>query len=261
MFENIRLLYRFYGGGRGLLSSAYFWIALALSLALGTILGFGPWHEIAHNTLPSLTGFSIAAFAIIFVVLKPEQISALLKSRSEKDKPPLLSIASVICHAILIQVATILFAGIVTSIDQSAVIELCCGTEPTDSCWKLLGAGKWMLDFLGYFLLFYSWLLVSRSSNSYNWEGLAIRGNGDAALSVEIKLTEADRRVGTPGAGAQGDRAHIVLLAAEGLTNQIARSASTVTPPGSGATGLRSSVCRRRDPLRSSTVSMTTLPR
>ena len=24
--------------------------------------------------------------------------------------------------------------------------------------------------------------LVSRSSNSYNWEGLAIRGNGDAAF-------------------------------------------------------------------------------
>lgn len=160
MFENLRLLYRFYGGIRGVLSSAYFWVSLSLSIGLGVLSGFGPWYDIAHSTLPSLAGFSIAAFAIIFVVLKPEQISALLSSKGEGDKPPLLSVASVICHAILIQVFTILLAGIVISVNQGEIIELSCGTEPIDICWKLFAAGKFLLDFLGSFLLFYSWLLV-----------------------------------------------------------------------------------------------------
>ena len=68
--------------------------------------------------------------------------------------------------------------------------------------------------------------------------------------SVEIKLTEADRSElerlarGRRVWRSLSDRAHIVLLAAEGLTNvQIANTLGINSPPpGSGATGLRSSV-------------------
>lgn len=160
MFENIRLLYRFYRAGRGIFLSAYFLTATVLALIVGVAFGFGPWYEMAHNTLPSLAGFSIAAFAIIFVVLKPEQISVLLKSKSDNDKPPLLSVGSAICHAILVQVFTILLAGIVMSVDGQAVLDLCCTVTPSDGCLRLLHILGWLLGLGGYILLFYSWLLV-----------------------------------------------------------------------------------------------------
>lgn len=160
MFENIRLLYRFYGAGRGIFFSAYFWTAIFLALFVGAAFGFGPWYEMAHNTLPSLAGFSIAAFAIIFVVLKQEQITALLESKSDDDKPPLLSVASAICHAILVQIFTILLAGIVMSVDNQAALDFCRTIAPSTGCFSLLRILGWCLGLAGYFLIFYSWLLV-----------------------------------------------------------------------------------------------------
>lgn len=160
MFENIRLLYRHYGAGGGIWRSPYFWIAICLALGLGVVFGFESWYTIAHNTLPSLTGFSIAAFAIIFVVLRPDQISALLKSKNEKDKPPLLSVASIICHAILVQVLTITLAGVAVLSDYKEIISFCCSNDSSNNCLMVLNYLKWGFNCLGYFLLFYSWLLV-----------------------------------------------------------------------------------------------------
>ena len=83
--------------------------------------------------------------------------------------------------------------------------------------------------------------------------------------SVEIKLTEADRSElerlarGRRVWRSLSDRAHIVLLAAEGLTN--VQIANTLGINSHTARKWRKPVCgaaygraRRRDPLRSSTV-------
>ena len=160
MFENIRLLYRYYSAGGGIWRSPYFWISVGLAVGIGSVFGFGPWYTMAHNTLPSLAGFSVAAFAIIFVVLRPDQITALLKSKDENDKPPLLTVASIICHAILIQVLTITLAGIVVSSDYQEVVSFCCSGDSLNCYLVALRYLKWGVNFLGYFLLFYSWLLV-----------------------------------------------------------------------------------------------------
>ena len=78
MFENLRRLYRHYGGIAAVLTSWYFWVAAFLSaLSYESIFDFA-WVDMALSVMPSLTGFTIAAFAIIFAILDAELLKKLM---------------------------------------------------------------------------------------------------------------------------------------------------------------------------------------
>jgi len=78
MFENLQKLYRNYGGIKAVMTSWYFWVAAFLSvLSYEAIFDFS-WVGITLSVLPSLTGFTIAAFAIIFAILDAEVIPPFL---------------------------------------------------------------------------------------------------------------------------------------------------------------------------------------
>lgn len=160
MFENLRLLYRFYGAYGSILQSAYFWFSILCSFFIGFFFSYGDWFELAHSTLPSLTGFSIAAFAIIFAVLDRKQVAVLLTKSHENDIPPLLTVASAICHAVFVQILTIVFAGIAKNVSSEPLIEWCCELPPPEDCSLLVEYLVGLLGFLGHFMLFYSWFLV-----------------------------------------------------------------------------------------------------
>lgn len=160
MFENIRFLYRYYGGICALFSSSYFWTSLIFSILIGILFDYGSWYKIAQNTLPSLAGFSIAAFAVIFAALNSDQISALLISKDDTDKPPLLVVASSLCHAIVVQVFTIFLSGIVLSTENGAVVNFCNENITNIDCNRSVDNLEYVLHLFGHFLLFYSWMLV-----------------------------------------------------------------------------------------------------
>lgn len=160
MFENIHLLYRFYGGWKGIVSSSYFWTAVGISFVVGVIFDFGAWYEIVRDILPSLAGFSIAAFAITFVVLTRSQLEALLKAKKDDDVPPLVAIAGAIGHAVIVQVCTMIAAAIAIFINHQVGKDICFEIFAIQDGIKVIGCVGYMINYLGYFMLFYSLLLV-----------------------------------------------------------------------------------------------------
>ena len=94
-----------------MLRSSYFYISIVLSAVCWPIWLSGDWADIAQAVLPNLTGFSIAAFAILFSILSKDQIELLrTPAASLNDRSPLLVLASTIGHAVVVQASAILIA-------------------------------------------------------------------------------------------------------------------------------------------------------
>lgn len=142
------------------MSSSYFWMAVGISFVVGVIFDFGAWYEIVRDVIPSLAGFSIAAFAITFVVLNRSQLEALLKAKDDKDRPPLVAIAGAIGHAVVVQVFTMILAAIVIFVSHQMENDICFEIFAIQDKVKVTGCVSYMVNYLGYFMLFYSLLLV-----------------------------------------------------------------------------------------------------
>ncbi|WP_421704518.1 hypothetical protein [Aliiroseovarius sp.] len=110
MFENLRKLYRHYGGSTAVLTSWYFWVAFILSSLSYSSIVDASWSEVALGVLPSLTGFTIAAFAIIFAILDADLLKKLMGA-DENGYSPISTIAASIGHAVFVQVAALLIAS------------------------------------------------------------------------------------------------------------------------------------------------------
>ncbi len=103
MFENLRLLYGQYGGVGSLGKSGYFWMAVALTGLSYESVWDKDWVSVSVGVMPSLTGFTIAAFAIIFAVLDQETLKKLVPL-GEDGRSPILRVAAAIGHTVFIQV-------------------------------------------------------------------------------------------------------------------------------------------------------------
>lgn len=125
--ESLSLLYKNYGGWRSLFRSEYFWVAVVLT---GLSWRFGVderWTDTAKAVLPTLAGFSIAAYAIFFAVMDERMRGALQKPAPElKNRSPLLILASSISHAVLIQIVALLFSVVFPAKPFNTVADLVC---------------------------------------------------------------------------------------------------------------------------------------
>jgi hypothetical protein len=157
MFKGLYDLYKVYGGPFGLLRSPYFWVSAFLFLvSYGSAIS-GGWEKHTIGIMPSLTGFSIASFAIVFAVLKPEQVSVLLKKR-EGETAPLLRLFASITHAIIIQVSSILIAYVRTVSDLDWALSK-TGTQL--NCFAPLFEWlDWFTSSLGLFFTLYGIVLL-----------------------------------------------------------------------------------------------------
>lgn len=109
MFENLRKLYAHYGGLTAAAKSWYFWIALFLSAAsYRSILEFS-WTSLTLEIMPSLTGFTVAAYAIIFAIIEPRKLRALM-APDTAGRSPIAAIAASIGHAVFVQLISIIIA-------------------------------------------------------------------------------------------------------------------------------------------------------
>lgn len=165
MIENLKLLYFEYGGIKTVLRSGYFRCAmLATLLAL-----FGgvdaEWSSITIAVMPSITGFTIAAFALIFAVLGPEQIK-LLAPRAKDGKSPLLGIASAIAHAVIVQASSLILASLygLSNFDSMRKYDLNCLNINiiVDFISKIISSIGIFITFYGIFLVMASVLFVFR---------------------------------------------------------------------------------------------------
>jgi len=76
----------------------------------------GTWVQFALPILPTLAGFSIAAYAVYFSVLSEKDRDALrIPAPSLNNRSPLLILASAVSHSVFVQILAILLAIIFTA--------------------------------------------------------------------------------------------------------------------------------------------------
>lgn len=113
MFESLSLLYKSHGGYRALFRSSYFYAALLLTVFAWPAIPSYTWTSFAIGSLPTLAGFSIAAFAILFAVLDTKARAALsVQDERLGNRSPMLILASSICHAVVVQLFALIYAYI-----------------------------------------------------------------------------------------------------------------------------------------------------
>lgn len=109
--SNLKILYKNYGGMKSLLSSSYFYIAVLFTSICWRLAVEDRWSALALSILPTLIGFSIAAFAIFFAIMDDRAREALRAPEpSLGDRSPLLIVASSAVHAIIVQIVGLLFS-------------------------------------------------------------------------------------------------------------------------------------------------------
>ncbi len=152
--ENIRLVYRSYGGFRSLLFSGYMWTAVFFSVLSWRKAIEGTWTSTALSVLPTLAGFSIAAYAIFFSVLNEREREALSKPEPNLNgRAPLLVLASSVSHAVVVQILAILIAIVFES-----------KPAPDIECIKkYLKIAEMPVSFAGLFITIYGILMVLAS--------------------------------------------------------------------------------------------------
>lgn len=109
MFENLGKLYAHYGGVGAIVRSSYFWVSMLFAVISLSAVDNSEWADRALSVMPSLAGFTIASFAIIFAILDPEMLRKLLVPDSGGSSP-ITRIAASIGHAVFIQVSAMVFA-------------------------------------------------------------------------------------------------------------------------------------------------------
>jgi len=116
LVQNLTRLYVSHGGVKALFRSAYLWIAVILSALSWRRIFDESWANISQSILPTLAGFSIASFAILFAILDSRARQALRAPAPElQGRSPLLVLAGSVTHAVVVQVAALLFSMVFAS--------------------------------------------------------------------------------------------------------------------------------------------------
>lgn len=111
MLRSLRLVYVSHGGLRAIFRSGYFWCSLTLTALCWPSVISESWKSAAMGSLPTLAGFSIAAYAILFAVLDERSRRALAAPEPDLDnRSPLLVIVGIVTHAVITQIITLLYA-------------------------------------------------------------------------------------------------------------------------------------------------------
>lgn len=164
MFENLRKLYKHHGGIASVASSFYFWLAVLFSILSFRSIPSFDWAEVTLTIMPSLAGFTIAAFAIIFAILEPNMLKALV-SPDDEGQSPIAAIAASIGHAVLIQILSIIIAILSKLADIWDLISnyfdwILYGKIRQSIYDFIISCINNLFSFLGLFFTFYGVLLV-----------------------------------------------------------------------------------------------------
>ena len=162
MFENLRLIFKLYGGWSAFRTSTYTWTAAMLSLLMWRSALSGQWAQYTLSIMPNVLGFSIAAVAVL-TVIGDDQFRirmAEVHTIREDESDLVVSLASFIWF-IAIQVFAIITALAFASKPFPSRCDLMPATINCDSVDKLANGA---VAFFGTFLMTYALLLVIAST-------------------------------------------------------------------------------------------------
>ncbi|MFG1362449.1 hypothetical protein [Xanthobacter versatilis] len=157
MLENLRLLYLAYGGVGATLRSLYFWISACLSAFSYTLIIQTGWESLNISIMPSMIGFTVAAFALMFAILDQKSLGVLLP-KDKDGKSPIITIASNITHAVTVQTFSLIIALCRSLISKDELLNRfkMCNIDIKYYC-ELLSS---IFSFIGIFATFYGIILV-----------------------------------------------------------------------------------------------------
>ncbi|WP_395369464.1 hypothetical protein [Komagataeibacter diospyri] len=151
MIKNLKLLYGAYGGWSSFFASPYPYVSSVLTCASWNSLQDGSWASVTSSIMPSITGFSIASFAIIISVSDERSRRALMIKR-RGDYSPLVKLSSSVSHAVIVQTVSLLFSAF---FQNAKIIDLHNSDYPC-----ILNFLFYLFSTIGIFFLFYGLLLV-----------------------------------------------------------------------------------------------------
>lgn len=143
LFKSIRRYFHAYGGVRGTLASPILCIAFIIT-ALSYSKWLTPdWTARVETLIPSLLGFSLGTYAILFSIMSARLKGALRRAPAPNGVSYLEAINATFFHFIFVQVIAL--------------------------AWAFLFQGSWFLDLTSYFLGAHAW--VERLQNWTKWTG------------------------------------------------------------------------------------------
>jgi len=144
-------LYDSYGGISGVLKSKYAWVAAALTVFSWRFCQDDKWLALAQSILPTLAGFSIAAYALFFAVLS-ERDRGILRNPVDrlKGRAPLLVMASTVSHSAIVQIVGLIFALVFSAKPLPTIAGMEWAARITNTA----------CSFLGIFIMYYSINLI-----------------------------------------------------------------------------------------------------
>ncbi|MCV9960273.1 hypothetical protein OIU34_00020 [Pararhizobium sp. BT-229] len=134
LFRWLRRYFHAYGGIRGVAGSPLFGIALIITCLSYSNWLTPNWTDKVETLIPSLLGFSLGTYAILFSIISTRLKGALRHLKTSDGVSYLESINATFFHFILVQVLSL--------------------------TWATLFQGSWLVDALDYFKPSYPWLEV-----------------------------------------------------------------------------------------------------
>lgn len=145
-----------YGGMAYVLGSPFCHAAVVLTVLCAPFWWSGDWWEKSFAVLPSLLGFSVAAFALLLAVGDDKFKAALGTERKEGSASTLNDLAAKFFHFLLVQVIALVFAFLALGRPATWLVQNISAFDVSTALGVFLLVGTKVFHFLGFFLLSYS---------------------------------------------------------------------------------------------------------
>ena len=156
--RNLRRYFDAYGGWPDVLGSPLFLSSLFISAVSYRQWLKPEWTDAAYALLPSLLGFSLGTYALLFSLITSRVKSALRAVKNENAVSALEQVNAIFFHFIFVQVLGLLWAF---GFDGSLLADLSAWMRPDmPFIWTIFLAFKAAGAFIGFLLMIYSVALV-----------------------------------------------------------------------------------------------------
>lgn len=152
MFNSFKEYWTSYGKFSAIIKSAYFWIAIFITVISYQTWLTNDWEKTYISVFPSLLGFTLAGYAV-WLTLGDQQLKQILISKKNKDNiSTFMIINASFIHFIVLQVLA--FIGIFI-LDTNSFSHLVKFTN-LDSCELLFSIYKFLANLFNCFVFFLS---------------------------------------------------------------------------------------------------------
>lgn len=169
-----------YGGLNAVVTSKYFWSAVALTALAGRYFTTAKWWDLAISVVPGLVGFSIAGLAI-FISLASDALREVIagKRPGSSAESPFMTFMAMFTHFIVVQLLALLLAFIAKALYQAKPIS----GNPLQYCAEGLRSPFWLVG--GLLFVYALFLCVALAVEIYRLAAMI-----DDFQTTENELTE-----------------------------------------------------------------------